>query len=79
MFELSSSAVLEGAIVPHCPTTPPDPQVVPAIKEDDDSVRFVYRRDEDVDGPVEISNDIALKKKECKIYSHVRWMKAKTS
>ena len=71
-----SGWVLESSeeVVPHCPTTPPplppppDPHVVPAIKEDDDSVRFVYRRDEGVDGPVETSNDIALTNKECVIY-----------
>mmetsp|Transcript_6406 Transcript_6406/g.9357 ORF Transcript_6406/g.9357 Transcript_6406/m.9357 type:complete len:93 (+) Transcript_6406:145-423(+) len=64
VLEKSSSSVEE---VPHgtsppllmLPIPPPDPQVVPAIKEDEDSVRFVYRRDEGVDGPVEISNDIA--------------------
>ena len=64
----SSSSV--GDFVPHCaappPLTPPppDPQVVPAIKDDEDSVRFdMYLRDEGVDGPVEISNDIALEKR----------------
>ncbi len=67
----SSSSVGEVVVVPHwtsppmllilpIPTPPPDPHVVPAIKEDEDSVRFVYRRDEGVDGPVEISNDMAL-------------------
>jgi hypothetical protein len=52
----SSSPVVES---PHC-ATPPDPQVVPAFKEDEDSVRSVNLRDEGVEGPVEISNDIAL-------------------
>jgi len=64
----SSSSV--GEVVPHCvappltPPPPPDDQVVPAIKDDEDSVRFdMYLRDEGVDGPVEISNDMALENK----------------
>ena len=73
---LESSSSVGEVVVPHWTSPPilfilpipppPDPHVVPAIKEDADSVRFVYRRDEGVDGPVEISNDIALANVECK-------------
>lgn len=38
----------------------PDLQVVPAIKDEEDSDRLVKRREEGVDGPVEMSNDMAL-------------------
>lgn len=63
-WELESSSPVVVEDDPHCatPPPPPDPQVVPAFNEDDDSVRLVNRRDVGVEGPVEISNDIALQK-----------------